>query len=242
MADVTDPTARRVDLDDLSEAGQRLTRTIDGFSGEDWQAASLLPGWSRAHVVAHLALNGEALGGVLRGIAEGEAAPMYETAETREADIAELAGADAAELRDRLLASLTTFLDAVESVPEDGWSAHFERTRGDGTRLPAHAVPLMRWRELEVHHADLDAGYTPADWSATFSELVVTGMVKRLDPEEGFRVAPLDASRTWDVGTPAADPVVVTGPVADVAWWLTGRAPSDQVSSSRGVLPTIGGW
>ena len=61
--------------DHLTEAGQRLVRTVDGFSGDDWSAPSLLPGWTRAHVVAHLALNGEALGGVLRGRRRGRAGP-----------------------------------------------------------------------------------------------------------------------------------------------------------------------
>lgn len=238
-SDRTDPP---VELAELSAAGQRLARTVDGFEPGDWEAPSLLPHWSRAHVVAHLALNGEGLGDVLRGVIESEPAPMYESQERRDADIEELAVAEQAELRDRLLASLTTFVEAVEAMPEEAWSGRFERTRGAGAHLPVAAVPLMRLRELEIHHADLGAGYGPADWSTRFGALVVTGMVKRLDPDDGFRVAPLDVSRTWDIGTPGDDPLVVTGPVAEVAWWLTGRPPSEHVSSSRGELPAIGGW
>ena len=30
-------------------------------------------------------------------------------------------------------------------------------------------VPTMRLREVEIHHADLDAGYTRSDWSTAFS-------------------------------------------------------------------------
>jgi hypothetical protein len=67
-------------------------------------------------------------------------------------------------------------------------------------------------------------------------------MVRRLEPEHGFRVSPLDSERNWDVGQVTDDGPVVTGPVAHLAWWLTGRPPSDQVTSSRGDLPTIGGW
>ena len=43
-------------LEELQEATNRLVRTVDGFKGDDWSAASGLPGWTRAHVVAHLAL------------------------------------------------------------------------------------------------------------------------------------------------------------------------------------------
>jgi hypothetical protein len=70
----------------------------------------------------------------------------------------------------------------------------------------------------------------------------VESMVRRLDPDEGFRVAPLDSDRTWEVGKNPDGGPIVTGPVAHVAWWLTGRTPSDQVSCSRGNLPTIGAW
>jgi maleylpyruvate isomerase len=241
MAADPEPTLRQVNVDDLGEAGRRLSRTVDGLAPDDWAARSLLPDWTRAHVVAHLALNGEALGDVLRGVTEDEPVPMYQSAERRDLDIAELAEAEHSELRDRLLASLTTFVEAVEAVPPEAWSGRFDRTPG-GPQLPLQAVPLMRLRELEIHHADLGAGYGPGDWTTWFAELVVSTMVRRLDPEAGFRVAPLDGSRTWDVGPVDEDPVVVTGPVADVAWWLTGRTPSDQVSCSRGTLPEIGGW
>lgn len=226
----------------LTEAGQRLTRTVDGFSGGDWDAPSLLPGWSRAHVIAHLALNGEALGGVLHGVVEHEPVPMYPSRGARDADIEELAAADHADLRERLLASLTSFQDTVVAMPDDAWSGRFDRTSDSEGTLPLDAVPLMRVREIEIHHADLDAGYTADQWPTAFAEVVVDGMVKRLDPDPVFRVVPLDSDRSWDVGPVDEQSAVVTGPVAQVAWWLTGRPPGAQVSCSRGELPTIGAW
>lgn len=235
------PMTHRLDPDHLAEAGQRLTRSVDHLQEEDWPAPSLLPGWSRAHVVAHLALNGEALDGVLRGVMEGEPVPMYRSQEQRDSDIEELAAAEPAELRERLLASLTTFGEAAAAMPEDAWSGRFDRSPG-GPSLPLDAVPLMRVREIEIHHVDLGTGYSPEDWPAGFAEVVIDGMVKRLDPDPGFRVSPLDADRTWDVGRVGDDPVVVTGPAAWLAWWLTGRSADDRVSSTRGELPEIGGW
>jgi maleylpyruvate isomerase len=230
-----------IDLDHLADAGRRLTRSVDGLHADDWDADSLLPGWNRAHVVAHLALNGEALSGVLAGVLDDEPVPMYASGEAREQDIEELAHADHADLRERLLASLTTFTDTVRAVPDDAWSARFERTPG-GPTFPLDAVPLMRVREIEIHHADLGLAYTAEDWPTSFAEVVVDGMVRRLEPEPGFRVTPLDSERTWDVGVVRDEGMVVTGPVAHLAWWLTGRPPSEQVTSSRGELPTIGGW
>ena len=230
-----------IDLDQLSEAGQRLTRTVDGLHADDWGADSLLPGWTRAHVVAHLALNGEALGSVLHGAIDHAQVPMYASQESRDTDIEELSQGDPVVLRDRLLGSLTTFVDAVRSVPEEAWDSGFERTPG-GPTYPLDAVPLMRVREIEIHHADLGLDYTADDWPPAFAEVVVGSMVGRLEPTEAFRVTPLDSQRTWDVGPAGDDAPVVTGPVAHLAWWLTGRTPSEQVSSSRGDLPPIGAW
>jgi maleylpyruvate isomerase len=230
-----------LDLDDLAEAEQRLARSVDALHGDDWHAPSLLPGWSRAHVVAHVALNGEALRDVLRGEVDHERVPMYASQEQRDADIVELAAAEPSELRERLLATHTQFTEAALAVPEDVWERRFERTPG-GQTLPLAVVPVMRLREIEIHHVDLDCAYSPDEWPQAFAELVVDGMVKRLDPEQGFRIAPLDTRNSWDVDGVGDDPVVVTGPVRQVAWWLTGREPSPQVTCSRGELPTIGGW
>jgi maleylpyruvate isomerase len=237
MASVEHP----IDLDHLSEAGRRLTRTVDGLQADDWGADSLLPGWTRAHVVAHLALNGEALAEVIRAEVDHEHVPMYASQEARDTDIEELSQSDPAVLRTRLLGSLTTFVAGVRSVPEEVWGRRFERTPG-GPTFPLDAVPLMRVREIEIHHADLGLDYTADDWPPAFAEVVVGSMVRRLEPTEAFRVAPLDSPRTWDVGSADEAAPVITGPVAHLAWWLTGRTPSAQVSASSGELPTIGGW
>jgi len=227
--------------DHMTEAGQRLVRTVDRFTGDDWAAPSLLPGWSRAHVVAHLALNGEALRDVLHGVVERNPVAMYASPEQRDTDIEELAAADHADLRGRLLAVLTTFQEAMVSLPESAWDGRFERTPG-GQELPLSALALMRVREIEIHHADLGVGYTADQWPTKFAEVVVDGMVKRLDPEPSFRVTPLDSERSWEVGEIGERSAIVTGPVTQLAWWLTGREPGDQVVCSRGDLPTIGAW
>jgi len=238
MADLADTGHH---LAQLVEGGQRLVRSVDALTGDDWGAPSALPGWSRAHVGAHLALNGEALTDVLRGAVERESVPMYESQDARDSDIEKLAVADHAELRERLLASTVTFPEAVQAVPPDLWEGRFERTR-DGMTLPLLAAPLMRLREIEIHHVDLAVGHSPADWPDGFAEELVDGMVKRQQADDGYLVRPLDTDRTWQVGQVGDDPVVVTGPVVDLAWWLTGRPPSEQVSSSRGELPPVGSW
>jgi maleylpyruvate isomerase len=133
--------------------------------------------------------------------------------------------------------------EAVDAVPADRWESRVERTPG-GRSLRAASLPGMRVRELEIHHVDLDAGYSRADWSTTFAEHLLDAMPRRLDPPRAFEVKPLDSARTWVVGSGESEyPVpVVTGPAVDLGWWLTGRGAPDTISCSQGELPTIEGW
>lgn len=231
----------------LAEASARLIRTVDGFHGDDWPAPSLLPRWTRAHVVAHLALNAEGMARALRGVVadheDDEPRAMYDSDQKRDADIDALAGAETSEIRDRLMAGTTLLQEALDALPADRWEARVERTPG-GRAIRVAAFPGMRWRELEIHHVDLGTGYTPSGWTLDFAEHLIDAMSKRVVPEHAFEIRPLDSERLWVLGDDAAEyPVpVVTGPAADLAWWLTGRPAPDTVSCSRGELPSIEGW
>lgn len=239
MSDASGAAAAPVPHDLLVEADQRLVRTVDGLSPDDFAAPSLLPGWSRAHVVAHLALNGEALQGALEGLATGEPRAMYPSPEARDADIAELAGAEPSELRARLLASTNIFDQAVRELPEDRWRSRIERTPG-GPTFAAHSTVLMRLREVEIHHVDLGAGYTHADWEPAFASLLIGSMTKRAFPTP-FRVMARDLARTWEFGAGEEGPNV-SGDSRDLGWWLTGRGDGGSLTSDQDVLPEVPAW
>ena len=236
----SEPTGSPSELELLQDATQRLVRCVDGMPGEAWAGPSLLPGWTRAHVVAHLALNGEALAGVLAGIVQGEPVPMYESQARRDADIEELAtGATPGELRDRLLAATTDFADAVASVPEDAWDAVVERVPGGSRTFPASTAIGMRLREVEIHLVDLAAGPTRADWSPAFAALVLDAAGARGSAREPFRAHATDLDRTWEYGEGGP---TVSGTAADLAWWVTGRGEGEGLTTDNGELPGIEAW
>jgi maleylpyruvate isomerase len=235
---VSHDIARELEL--LHEATQRLVRTVDGFVDDDWSHPSGLPDWTRSHVVAHLALNSEGLAGALVGLVDDEdgQVPMYSSDEARNSDIEELARAVPSELRARLMGGSTRFVDAVGGVPADAWSTVVERTPGGRTFVAATNVG-MRLREVEIHHADLAAGYRHRDWVPEFSGLLLDAMVKRGPAAEPFRAAPTDLDRAWSFGEGGP---TVSGPAADLGWWLTGRGAGDGLTSDNGVLPRIETW
>lgn len=226
-------------LELLTTADDRLVRTVDALTPDELVSPSLLPTWSRAHVVAHLALNAEGLVGVLTGRRQGRPTTMYSSQETRDADIAELAGGDASELRDRLLAATHRFTEAVLAMTEQLWEGTFERTPG-GQQIAYEHVPLMRLREVEIHHADLGSGYTAADWPADFVVPLLDSATARPYPEP-FRARAEDLDREWVLGE-SDDGPLVRGKAAALGWWVTGRGSGEGLTCDSGPLPRIGPW
>lgn len=228
-------------LDELHESEQRLLRTVDSLAPDQWAEPSVLPGWSRAHVAAHLALNAEGLAGAVDGLVRELAVPVYASAEQRDVDIEELAQADPSELRDRLFAGGQGLRDTLESLDPEQWQGVVPRVPG-GPDWPVVTVPGLRRREVEIHHADLAAGYQPTDWPADFqAQLLDEATRDHADSGDSpaFAVHAVDLDRTWTAG---ADQPVVTGSAADLGWWLVGRGSGEGLSCDTGDLPRLGPW
>jgi len=223
----------------VEAATDRLLHTVDHLPDDDWGAESGCTDWTRAHVIAHLALNAEGLGGAVRGLLDGVPTLMYASNEARDADIAALGAAPPGEIRERLRTSAAALAAALEGLPTLPSDATFERTPG-GSHMPAHAVPLLRLREVEIHHADLRAGYTHADWPTETAVLFLEHDAGR------YAGTPLlaratDVDRTFAFGEADEDSPVVTGTASALAWWATGRDAGGRLTSSTGTLATMEG-
>src|SRR5271170_8212974 len=90
--------AQRELNDQIDLATQRLIDTARVITEPDLRAPSLLPGWTRAHVLAHLARGADAMRNLLIGVRSGQDRPAYASAEAREADIQKTAAARPEEL------------------------------------------------------------------------------------------------------------------------------------------------
>ncbi|GAA3832007.1 maleylpyruvate isomerase family mycothiol-dependent enzyme [Nocardioides panacisoli] len=224
----------------IDAATARLLETADRLPDPDWSAPSLCTGWSRAHVLGHVALNAEGFGGAVLALADGRPATAYRSAEGRTADIEALALEPPEAIRERLRTSAALFADALARLADLEPGATFERTPG-GTVIPAAAVPGLRLREVEIHHADLETGYTHGDWPAETVLELLDNDAPRYVSGPGFVAQASDLGREWAFGSPAPGAVTVTGPASALAWWATGRDPGDVLSCSEGELPRMEG-
>lgn len=205
-------------------------------------APSALAGWTRAHVVAHIARNADALGNLLTWARTGIVTHMYESAEQRANEIEEGAEQSPRVLRFDLADALRRFADAVATMPEVAWWAEV-RTRA-GRAIPAAEVPWMRCREVWVHAIDLDVGASfaelPRPFVHAFLDEVVEGFTAR--PECGGIELVADDGAHWAIGPHGADEVVVEGEAHALLGWLLGRDQGRGLMSSARLLPAIPTW
>ena len=225
----------------LRASTARVLATVSTFDDAALRQPSVLPGWTRGHVVAHLARNADALGNLVRWASTGVETPAYASPAARDADIE----AGAALGRDALLADLASASERL-AAGLDGLDATQREVRvrlRDGAALAARTLPTIRVRELEIHHVDLLAGYTPADWPTGFVTVTLDklapGFAARDDVAAHRLVAEDGAS--WTVGPPGGPSL--HGRRADLLVWLVGRAlPVTLRAEPPGAIPRSPVW
>ena len=168
---------RRSQPGDIAARPRWVLATVAAMTDADAAAGSLLPGWSRGHVVTHLARNADSLTWVLDGARLGEVRDQYPTEGMREADIDAGAGRTASELHDDLVTACARLEAAWAALDDAAWSRECRMRAG---LCPAAELPFRRWREVEVHHVDLGLAYTPADWPPAYVEAELVRLLPRL--------------------------------------------------------------
>ncbi|OZM83189.1 maleylpyruvate isomerase family mycothiol-dependent enzyme [Pseudonocardia sp. MH-G8] len=217
----------------MREGTAHLLAVVEKQPDDALRAPSVLPGWTRAHVVGHVARNAEALTRLAHWARTGDETPMYADAEQRAAEIERTAALPASTVRAALARTAEELDTALAALTAAQWRAQVRSALGRA--IPAAEVPWMRIREVWLHAVDLDAGATVADLPDPVLDLLLDDVTAVLSGKEGcpaFEVAPHDRSRTWQLGEGAAR-AVITAPAADVVGWLTGRVAAAQPALPR---------
>jgi maleylpyruvate isomerase len=210
--------------------------------GDDaFAAPSALPGWSRAHVLSHIARNADGMINLLAWARTGVPTPAYASAEQRDADIEAGAARTPSEIRDDVVSSSDRLAQVVRKTPREAWSAQVRNVQGQ--EIPATDIPWIRAREMWVHAVDLDVGASFADLPAPMlaellTEVAIT-MGAKADCPSLRLVAP---DGTWTVGD-AENAITVSGPAPELLEWLLGRGKGRALRSTEGrKLPVLPRW
>lgn len=248
MTDTTGPDRADIALllDDVTDSAARLAATLDALTDVKAREPSALPGWSRGHVITHLARSADAYRWLLTLARTGtEPGPRADAAALERA-LRDGARRDAAALVTDLRQSLDRMLDAATAMPTGRWPTLVSALAG--WRHPAWYTLHRARRELETHHVDLNLGHTTTDWPADYVAWALDESVAALTAH-GFPLARIEApdlARAW---TLAPTGPTATGPGHVLLAWLTGRAPATHLLSDRQLptpppwpLPPVPGW
>ena len=179
----------------LDELTDTFLNAVDTLPDGGLAAPTALPGWTRAHVVAHVHFNALALSRLVSWARTGEETSMYASLSQRAEEIERGAHEPPAHLRSLVHDSA----QALRRNLADLSPAQLERTivTAQGRHLPARDIAWLRCRELAVHAVDLDAGVT----FCTLPDSLVTALVQDVVAKR-----------------------VAGGESAALAAWLTGRS------------------
>jgi maleylpyruvate isomerase len=232
----------------IGEATDRLLAAAAALTDAGAGEPSLLPGWTRGHVLTHVARNGDGLGNLLRWARTGVETPMYASREARRADIEAGSGRPAADLAADVQATAIAFAAEAASLPDEAWAAQVQGLTGPP--IPGRGVLDWRLREVEIHHVDLAVGYRPGDWPEEFVTASLPGVAGEFAGREDTPPCLLQPDGSglgpFRIGPeqPTGQQVLVRGPPASLLAWLIGRDDGSglRASPDGAVLPVLPPW
>ena len=229
-------------INELGTATDGLVESIGGLTDADARGPSLLPGWTRGHVLTHLARNADGGTRLLGWARTGIPSYEYKSVAARAEAIEEGAGRQAVVLLADVSAASAAFAEATAVMPPDAWQYLITWTTGQ--QEPAHEVVRSRLAEVLIHHVDLDLGFGPSHWPPWFVREMLTVAVASMN-ERGLaplpaRLQATDTGHVCQIGSDAADAVQISGPEADLLAWLLGRSDGALLNWDRpGPLPPV---
>jgi maleylpyruvate isomerase len=232
---MTSLTWRDVTDEHVAAETDRFVASAASLRNDAVLAPSLCQGWSRGHVLAHVARNADALARVATVALTGEPGQMYSSQSERDAEIERGARRPAADQAADIRESGERLAVLLGRLGPEHDEVRVERVPG-GPGLEVGRLRFMRLRELVFHHVDLDSSYDFRSLSPELVELFLTDTVARLEAADAPPSATL-VTTEGDHFVLGGGATTVTGSRADVLLWAA-RGHTDHVRLD-GPAPTL---
>jgi maleylpyruvate isomerase len=235
---VTAPEKAHALLDGVRRLDDEWARAAGGLDEPGLRAPSALPGWTRAHVLTHVARNADGLRNLLIWANTGVETPMYASPEARDTEIEAGASRGAADILADFVASATRFEQYAAALPDDAWPREVRNRQG--APVTGVVVARMRLSELTVHLADLGSG-DDLDRVLALLGPLAEDVVQHAITSRGAHLPALRlvaGEFEWTT-TGAAPGATVRGSCGELLAWLTGRSDG---AALDGDVPRIPAW
>lgn len=220
----------------LIAATQQLLGGTITLSDDAWFEPTALPGWLRSHVATHLNLQARAITAALRAIATGRT-PTWPGADT---PTALKAGArrDAIALQEELDRSAADLMRVIDAIPPESWQAEYH---SGSAVITVWRLLVCRLNEVVLHHVDLAIGFNLADLDPRVATTLLSWNLPRVEPRFTQVRLELTADEGWTESIGWGQPVPISGSIAALLGWITGRVDSTAVlgADRLGSLPRV---
>jgi maleylpyruvate isomerase len=226
------------DIGRMQRESGMVMATVTSLNDDEIGKPTKCAGWTRAHVIAHLALDAEAMTNLATWATTGREHPDYASREERNAGIEAAAGQSAAELAGALEGANDRLVAAFRAL-EDGAQVPTLPTLFSG-EVNAFSLPARRTTELIVHHDDLDTTWEwhEADPEAILDAIEVCVLRLQADPRSpGLRIAAGEGEQ-WVVGDGSFR---IEGYYEELLPYLA-RGQVEEGLQYEGELPTLPPW
>ncbi|MFG2892549.1 maleylpyruvate isomerase family mycothiol-dependent enzyme [Streptomyces sp. NPDC048248] len=223
----------------LDTAAERLLAGLASLDDDGIAQPSALPGWTRGHVLSHLARQAPALERLLDWARTGVETPQYASRQARDAEIEAGAHRTASALVADVRETAAHFRRTVAELPAPAWQATIRPFTGE--LCTPRRILVIRLRELELHHVDLAIGYGVDDIPAPALEIIladVLGYYAEAERVPDFALRDGQGAVLARFGTGGP---IVTGSRAAALGWLSGRTGGSGLTST-GAMPVLPKW
>jgi maleylpyruvate isomerase len=220
-----------------------FARKLNELSDAELDGASLLPGWSRRHITAHVGYNARAIARLIEWAATGVETPMYASTTVRDHEIDFGATLSPIALRHLFDHSAVHLNVEWRDLPAESW--HHKVRTIQGREVPATETVWMRTREVWVHAVDLDNGAAFRDIPVPVLERLlrdITGAWKARGTDKDLVLKVDGAQHLSELGDlDSNNPEIVSGSLADITAWAGGR-PAAGIASNKQEKPIAPHW